>query len=560
VAEGRNERAEKKPPRRRGHPLPASLLVSLLTAIAAAAEPASPPLTAGLDAVVASLDPLDPLPLPVAMPLPGPEPVAMPPPPAAPQTHLLRNEAPLTARWRNGLELISPAGDFRLHIGGRAQADASGFTAGPGPNQPPDQGGLNPPVAGAVNMRRGRVRTEFQMYEFYEFAAEYDFVNQLNAWNEIYPQLTGVGPNAAVKDLYLQVGDLPVLGTVRIGNQKDPYGLEHLTDSRWLEFMERSYSMDAFEGPFNDGYLPGVQLSDSAADGRVAWYLGEFANVTNPFGFTASSGGSVTVGRLVILPIFEDEGRRLLHLGVAGRTMQPQRRQLGYDAATGAISGPTVPAVRFRSRGSVRNGPPGPLNSIYADSGLLIGEWQNMLGLELAASRGPFSVQGEYFGSWLYDARTPSLAADGFENGPANAGLQPPPGTPLGTVFYQGGYLEAIWFLTGETRTYLLEGSRFGRPIPRRNFYRVRDQPRNAASASGGAWQAGVRYNYLCLNDGEVDGGVLNGMTFGLIWLLNPQARLYFNYDFTARDYVNLVGDDASGNIHAFGTRLAFDF
>jgi phosphate-selective porin OprO/OprP len=531
-----------------------------LTAIAAAAEPASPPLTAGLDAVVASLDPLDPLPLPVAMPLPGPEPVAMPPPPAAPQTHLLRNEAPLTARWRNGLELISPAGDFRLHIGGRAQADASGFTAGPGPNQPPDQGGLNPPVAGAVNMRRGRVRTEFQMYEFYEFAAEYDFVNQLNAWNEIYPQLTGVGPNAAVKDLYLQVGDLPVLGTVRIGNQKDPYGLEHLTDSRWLEFMERSYSMDAFEGPFNDGYLPGVQLSDSAADGRVAWYLGEFANVTNPFGFTASSGGSVTVGRLVILPIFEDEGRRLLHLGVAGRTMQPQRRQLGYDAATGAISGPTVPAVRFRSRGSVRNGPPGPLNSIYADSGLLIGEWQNMLGLELAASRGPFSVQGEYFGSWLYDARTPSLAADGFENGPANAGLQPPPGTPLGTVFYQGGYLEAIWFLTGETRTYLLEGSRFGRPIPRRNFYRVRDQPRNAASASGGAWQAGVRYNYLCLNDGEVDGGVLNGMTFGLIWLLNPQARLYFNYDFTARDYVNLVGDDASGNIHAFGTRLAFDF
>jgi len=318
--------------------------------------------------------------------------------------------------------------------------------------------------------------------------------------------------------------------------------------------------MDAFEGPFNDGYLPGVQISDSAADGRVAWYLGEFANVTNPFGFSGSSGGSVTVGRLVILPVFEEDGSRLVHLGLAGRTMQPQRRQLGYDFATGEAFGPTVPAVRFRSRGSVRNGPPGPLNSISADSGLLIGDWQNMLGLEFAANRGPVSVQAEYFGSWLYGGRTPALATDGFENGPANAGLQPPPGTPLGTVFFQGGYIEALWFLTGETRPYLLDGSRFGRPIPRSNFYRVRDARRRLAAASEGAWQAGLRYNYLCLSDGEVNGGVLNGMTLGLTWLLNPQARLYFNYDFTARDYVNLVGDDGSGNVHAFGTRLAFDF
>lgn len=555
MADGQTERAETRPEPGSSRGLPAVLLAWLLTATAMAAGPDPPPLTAGLDAVVASLETL---PQP---PSETPEPIAMPPPaPGVAQTYLLGNEAPLAARWRNGLELVSPAGDFRLHLGGRVQADASGYTAGPGPNQPPDQGGLNPPLAGAVNMRRGRVRAEGRMYEIYEFAAEYDFVNQLNAWNEVYPQAAGAGPLVAVKDLYLQVRDLPVLGTVRIGNQKDPYGLEHLTDSRWLEFMERSFSMDAFEGPFNDGYLPGVQLSDSAADGRVAWYLGEFANVTNPFGFSASSGGSVTVGRLVVLPIYEDEGRRLLHLGLAGRTMQPQRRQLGYDFATGESFGPTVPAVRFRSRGSVRNGPPGPLNSIYADSGLLIGEWQNMLGLEFAASRGPFSVQGEYFGSWLYDARTPSLAADGFENGPANAGLQPPPGTPLGTVFYQGGYLEAIWFLTGETRTYLLDGSRFGRPIPRSNFYCVRDERRRTVAASEGAWQAGVRYNYLCLNDGEVNGGVLNGMTLGLTWLLNPQARLYFNYDFTARDYVNLAGESGSGNIHAFGTRLAFDF
>ncbi|MFM8494535.1 MAG: hypothetical protein ACKOEM_03280, partial [Planctomycetia bacterium] len=62
-----------------------------------------------------------------------------------------------------------------------------------------------------------------------------------------------------------------------------------------------------------------------------------------------------------------------------------------------------------------------------------------------------------------------------------------------------------------------------------------------------------------------------------LNWLLNPNARIYFNYDFTYRDFVStpwakeLTGPNkgtvvpgpsynGSGCIHGFGTRLAFDF
>ena len=92
------------------------LLASLLACGEVAAGPDPPPLTAGLDAVVASLEPL---PQPAGAALPEPEPVAMPPPAqVTPQTVLLGNEAPLTARWRTGLELVSPAGDFLLRIGG----------------------------------------------------------------------------------------------------------------------------------------------------------------------------------------------------------------------------------------------------------------------------------------------------------------------------------------------------------------------------------------------------------------------------------------------------------
>ena len=465
------------------------------------------------------------------------------------------------SKWSDTLMAESAHKDFRVKIGGRTQVDAVAFSAGAGPEQSAGRGGLSPELADTVDLRRARFRIEGRMYEVYDWACEYDFVNQLNVNASTIPNERDAGPLTAVTDLWMQIRELPILGTVRVGNQKDPYGFEHLTSSRWLNFMERSFNQDAFEGPFNNGFVPGIQIMNSAYDGRVAWQVGEFKNVNNPFGFSNSTGGSQTVGRFVMLPVFEDEGRKLLHLGVSGRTMEPQRRPPGYDQTTGDPIGPTLPFTRFRSRGDIRNGPPGPLNSIYADTGLLQANWQNMIGLEFVGNNGPWSFQSEYFGSWLYNARTPSLAANGYQNNTNTSGQQPAPGTALGTVFYQGGYAEVLYFLTGESRTYSLIESRFDRPIPRNNFYVVREGGRGGRPAvSEGAWQLGVRYNYLCLNDGQVNGGVLNGMTLGLNWLMNPNARIYFNYDFTYRQFVNANNVNGSGAINGFGTRLAFDF
>ena len=472
------------------------------------------------------------------------------------------------AAWKDSFQAESANKDFRVKIGGRTQVDAVAFSAAPGPNQPPDQGGLDPELADTVALRRARFRMEGRMYEMYDWACEYDFVNQINVNNETYPTERDSGPLTAVTDLWLQVREIPVLGTVRVGNQKDPFGYEHLTSSRWLNFMERSYSQDAFEGPFNNGFLPGIQILNNNEEGDVAWQVGQFKNTTNPFGFSNSTGGSMTVGRLVYLPVFEDEGRKLIHLGMSGRTMEPRRQYTSFDRTTGLPIGDQITAVRFRSRGDIRNGPPGPLNSIYADSGLLQGTWQNMIGLEFVGNNGPWSFQSEYFGSWLYNARTTSA-------GPlVTNGYQPQPGTNVGTVYFQSGYAEVLYFLTGESRTYSKIEYRFDRPVPHNNFYAIRGGGSGRRlSLSEGAWQVGLRYNYLCLSDGEVNGGVLNGMTLGLNWLLNPNARVYFNYDFTYRDFVstpwakNSSGTvvaspsyNGSGGIHGFGTRLAFDF
>jgi len=58
----------------------------------------------------------------------------------------------------------------------------------------------------------------------------------------------------------------------------------------------------------------------------------------------------------------------------------------------------------------------------------------------------------------------------------------------------------------------------------------------------------------------SINGGVLNGLTLGANWFLNPNTRVALNYDFTYRNFVNVAGGDGSGGINGFGTRLAFDF
>ncbi len=489
-------------------------------------------------------------------------PVRDPQKPAEP--HEVGSDKNFKTAWKDAFQAESAHKDFRVKIGGRTQVDAVAFTAGPNAWQRPDQGGLDPSLADTVDLRRARFRIEGRMYELYDWACEYDFANQINVNNAVFPTERDSGPLTAVTDLWLQVREVPWLGIIRVGNQKDPYGYEHLTSSRWLNFMERSFAQDAFEGPFNNGFLPGIQILNSNEEGNLGWQIGQFKNTSNPFAYSNSSGGSMTVGRLVYLPVFEDEGRKLLHLAMSGRTMEPRRQYLAFDPATGQPIGTAVSAVRFRSRGSIRNGPPGPLNSIYADTGVLAGSWQNMIGLEFVGNNGPWSFQSEYFGSWLYQARTTNA-------GPyATNGFQPPPGTKVGTVYYQAGYAEVLYFLTGESRTYSKLEYRFDRPVPHNNFYAFRDgSGSRRLRVSEGAWQVGLRYNYLCLDDSGVNGGVLNGCTLGLNWLLNPNARVYFNYDCTYRDFASTPWNkdgtpgtsyDGSGWIHGFGTRLAFDF
>ncbi|MGC4004499.1 MAG: porin [Pirellulales bacterium] len=357
----------------------------------------------------------------------------------------------LSAKWDNGLKLQSKDKNFSVRVGGRTQLDAVFYDNSPAGFQ--GTGGVGD--EDSVDFRRARLRVEGTMYKYYDFCAEYEFLNTVNSNQGLQPPLDSSGniiTVPAVTDLWVRIREVPILGNVRIGNQKTPIGMEHVTSSRYLEFMERSFNQDAFYGPFNNGFQPGIAALDTYAEERGTWSFGFFKNTTNGFGFDTGDGEYESVGRVTFTPIYECEGEYLLHVGMGG-----SHRDTNDDR------------LRIRTRGSLRNGAPGPQNPVFADTGTMGASAQNLISPEVAAVVGPWTFVAEYTGSWVNDA-SPTLAAP-----------------PIGTVYFQGYYVEALYFLTGEHRVYDREEARFTRVSPKANGALVRQEcaRRNGAPAHG---------------------------------------------------------------------------
>jgi len=92
----------------------------------------------------------------------------------------------------------------------------------------------------------------------------------------------------------------------------------------------------------------------------------------------------------------------------------------------------------------------------------------------------------------------------------------------------------------------------YDRVQPVRNFFCSRRGQRGP-----GAWQVGLRFDYVDVNSGPIQAGQLHSITAGLNWYLNPNARIMANYVWTDRDTGVPFG---TGNFSALGLRCHFDF
>lgn len=428
----------------------------------------------------------------------------------------------MTASWNNGLELATKDKAFRVHVGGRYQLDTGWFSVDPNVNNT-----LTPQYADGIDFRRARFRIDGTMYEVIEWACEYDFVNAARLRNAAGTGAQEIAVTAPT-DLWWTFTHLPLVGNLRIGNQKEGIGFEHLVSSRFQPFMERSFNQDAFYGGAFNGFVPGAQFFNTYADEMGVWQLGIFKPTSSVFAFNTGDGDYSVTGRLTRLLWYEDEGRQLFHVGASAR----QATAVGNNFAPGRN-------ITFRTRDAIRTG----LASNWptpANTGNLFGDDMQWFNIELASVHGPWTFQAEWLVSSLQDARTAFAA-------------------PLGnTAVYHGGYIQLLYFLTGESDHYNRKTGFFERVKPFENFFFVEGE--DCQNYFGrGAWQVGARYNYLDLNDNGINGGILHNGNFTLNWFLNPNMKVQFDYIATYRD-APLPANAGDGWIHGWGCRFAHDF
>jgi len=286
----------------------------------------------------------------------------------------------------------------------------------------------------------------------------------------------------AIKDAYISYKPWGVT----VGNFKQPIGLEELTSSKYTTFMERS-----LPAVFATSHRIGLGVKRGGKNWSLAGsvYGGQSADDESGqegYGFGA---------RGTFAPIAEKT--RVVHLGVALAREEPIDD--GDD-------------IRFRQRPEFH-----AASTRLVDTGTIsMVDNIQRYGLEAAAVMGPFSIQGEYL-----------KASVSRESGFSDAD-------------FDGSYISASYFLTGESRPYKAKKGVFGRVKPK---------------SKSGAWEVAARYSTLDLDDGAIQGGEEDNWTLGLNWYVNPHVRIMANYIDVD---VEKAGVDDNPNIFAVRTQIDF--
>lgn len=376
---------------------------------------------------------------------PRPEPEVVASSPTAP--------APDPEGWKiyfkDNFRLERNDGMYKFKFGGRIQYDIAGTSS----DQALQDDGFDNQGSG-TDFRRARLAFEGDAGEHLFFKAEYDFA----------------GGDADFADVFVGLQRLPVVGRFQAGHFKEAMGLEELTSSKYITFMERSLPILAFSPARNSG----VAISNAAFEQRMTWAVGGFRE-TDDFGEDFSDGSNYNVtARLTGLPVWLEEGRQLVHVGYS------------YSH-------------RFRDDEEVEFDPRPEVNTSdpLVSTGDIPSDGVDVFGAELAAVAGPLSLQAEFLDALVDEA-------DGNR------------------LNFYGVYAEVSWFVTGEHRAYDPKIGAFGRTSPRNPF--------SVSKGQWGALELAARYSNVHLNDDDLRGGIENDVTAAINWYLFSNLRLMLDW------------------------------
>lgn len=335
------------------------------------------------------------------------------------------------------------------------------------------------PVQERWNFRRVRIGVKGDLNDNMLYKYETEFAN-------------GSG-KTEYRDLYIGFKDVPVFQTVLIGNQKRPYGLDHLNSSRYNVFIERPFIIEAFN---QDARRLGIQSYGISEDLRYNWRFGFFNQklTQNSSGWKGIEFPGEIAGRWATTFWWDEttNGRGYGHFAVSG--------SLG-DAGNAAENHIKLYRTRPEARSDKR----------WLDTGKIEdAEMSSMFGLEYLLNIGAFQFCGEYLHS--------NVSRNGMRD------LQ-----------FDGGYFYVAYMLTGEHMPWDRKTGCLARIKPFENFFIVRDCD-GCVRRGKGAWQIAARYSKADLTDQDgafaenIYGGNGHSLTLDVNWYWNPYARMQFNW------------------------------
>lgn len=453
-----------------------------------------------------------------AIPVKGP----VPPPDAV--VHMPNNRPTIcTADERNCISLTS-----RVHF------DGGGYDYHP--NSP----FTNPQkLDNGVNVRRARIGVVGKFLDDWNYALIYDFGGSSDGFGG-----TGAvgaapgtpvgflpgGATSGIENAYLSyTGIKPFGGRLAIegGIMDVPYTMDEATSSNDMVFMERASSGIIAQN---------IAAGDFRSTVGSRWYndrlwLGGY--VTGPVTGAIHSASSITPNGTTeqVGAVARAAGQLVsgndysLHLGADAQWLiRAPRNQI-----TGAQT------LTLSDRPELRLDP-----TTLISTGALAGvSGAQVYSVEAAATYGPLYLQGEYF--WFNVDR---------QNNPV----------PLSNVKFEGGYAQAAFTLTGETRKYNPAAAAYSGIVP--------NNPFSLDGSGWGAFEIGGRVSMMNLNNqlGVAGQGVAGGRqlvyTVALNWYINRNVRLMFDY--LHGDVAKWVGPtnftDAGSKFNAFAMRTQVAF
>jgi len=429
----------------------------------------------------------------------------------------------LKAYWNNGFELRSDDKAFTLNIGGRIDFDNSWYQL-PSAMQPT----LTNPLLDGSELRRARFRAGGNIYTQFEYAFEVD----LSSGSDFFTLEPNPEQPLYLTDAWVGINDVPIFGSIKIGHQRELLTFTNSMNGNFLQFMERPYIFDAFNNFFQ--FSTGISATRNMFDDHLQAWLGLFRTGTRTGAFGVGNGDAAFSARLNWQPVLLPDEQFWVTLGSAG-SIRTIPQDPGY--------------MYYFARPLTRAGSAYQVPYLINTPELLSDDLVNYLNFNLHSAYGPFSFGGEYLASYMTNVVNNGSPLPNAQN------TNTP--SPVGNLTFDGFYLETLYFLTrNDHRPIDLKTMAYDRVIPQTPFI-CRDKSDPNMPNGWGAWEVGLRFDYLSLDSNQVQAGTLNSITTGLNWYWNPNMRIMGNYIYTFRDWNE---PNATGNIQAFGIRAHVDF